>query len=234
MDEESLTVLLIAQCWNLCVMLLLAKMQLKKRRIRRWWVRPVNYSRENQGVYRNLFGELRTTDHEEFFDYTRMNVHQFDYLCDLLRPYLTKRSIRTPLPIQLRVAMTLEILARGTSVRTSSWSYRIGRSTAHKVFNETCKALWVALQPIYLQAPTRETMMQISEDFFNRWQFPNCVGAIDGKHISIQCPPKTGSQFYSSYKKRFSINLMAACDAKYRFTWVDIGDYGEYSLYNND
>ncbi|XP_071628653.1 uncharacterized protein [Temnothorax longispinosus] len=158
-----------------------------------------------------------------------MNVHQFDYLCDLLRPYLTKRSIRTPLPIQLRVAMTLEILARGTSVRTFSWSYRIGRFTAHKVFNETCKVLWVALQPIYLQAPTRETMMQISEDFFNRWQFPNCVGAIDGKHISIQCPPKTGSQFYSSYKKRFSINLMAACDAKYRFTWVDIGDYGSQS-----
>lgn len=124
------------------------------------------------------------------------------------------------------------MLARGTSVRTSSWSYRIGRSTAHKVFRETCSALWKALQPIYLQASTREAMVQISEDFFNRWQFPNCVGAIDGKHISIQCPPKTGSQFYSSYKKRFSIILMAACDTKYRFTWVDVGDYGEY-LCNN-
>ncbi|XP_024871925.1 uncharacterized protein LOC112454656 [Temnothorax curvispinosus] len=110
-----------------------------------------------------------------------MNVHQFDYLCDLLKPYLTKRSVRTPLPIQLRVAMTLEILARGISVRTFSWSYRIGRSTPHKMFNETCKTLWVALQPIYLQAPTRKTMMQISEDFFNRWQFPNCVGAIDAR-----------------------------------------------------
>ncbi|XP_039309117.1 protein ANTAGONIST OF LIKE HETEROCHROMATIN PROTEIN 1-like [Solenopsis invicta] len=68
--------------------------------------------------------------------------------------------------------------------------------------------------------------MQIPKSFLNQWQFPNCVGAIDGKHISIQCPPKTGSQFYSSYKKRFSIILMAACDAKYRFTWMDVGDYG--------
>lgn len=75
-------------------------------------------------------------------------------------------------------------------------------------------------------------MMQISKSFLNQWQFPNCVGAIDGKHISIQCSPKSGSQFYSSYKKRFSIILMAACDAKYRFTWMNVGDYGGY-LYNN-
>jgi len=84
------------------------------------------------------------------------------------------------------------------------------------MFRETCNVLWKALQPIYLRT-IRESMMQMSEDFFNRWQFPNCVGAIDGKHISIQCPANTGSQFYSSYKKRISIILNAACDAKYRF-----------------
>lgn len=108
MDEELLNVLISAQCWNLLLMLLLAKKQSKKKRIRRWWVRPINYGRETQGIYRNLFRELRTTDQEEFFDYTRMNVQQFDYICDLVRPYLTKRSIRTPLPLQLRVAITLE------------------------------------------------------------------------------------------------------------------------------
>ncbi|KAL6418260.1 hypothetical protein ACFW04_006213 [Cataglyphis niger] len=156
-------------------------------------VGPVNYSRETQRIYKNLFRELRTTDHEELFDYMRINVQQFDYICDLVRPYLTKRSIRIPLPLQLRMAFTIEMLARGTSIRTSSWNYRIGRSIAYKVFRETCSALWKALQPICLQALTKETMMQISEDFFNRWQFPNCIKAIDDKHVSIQCPPKTGS-----------------------------------------
>ncbi|XP_050454150.1 uncharacterized protein LOC126852909 [Cataglyphis hispanica] len=188
MDEE-LNVLVSVQCWTFLLMLFLAKMQLKKKRIRRCVCSPLS-SRETQGIYRNLFRELRTTDHEEFFGYTRMNVQQFDYIYDLVRPYLIKRSIRTSLPLQLRVAFTIEMLARGTSIRTSSWNYRIGRSTAYKVFRETCSALWKALQPIYLQALTKETMMQISEDFFNRWQFRNCVGAIDGKHVSIQCPPK--------------------------------------------
>lgn len=104
--EELLVSILTMQCCNLLLVLL--KKKCVKNRIRRWWVRPVNYSRETQGTYTNLFKELRTMGHEEFFDYTRMNVQQFDYICNLVRIYLTKRSIRTPLPLQLRVAMTLE------------------------------------------------------------------------------------------------------------------------------
>ncbi|KYN03438.1 hypothetical protein ALC62_05714 [Cyphomyrmex costatus] len=88
---------------------------------------------------------MQVTDHEEFFDYTLMNVQQFYYICDLVRPYLSKRSIRTPLSVELRMAITFEILARETSIRSSSWNYRIGHSTTHKIFKETCKALWIEL-----------------------------------------------------------------------------------------
>lgn len=62
-------------------------------------------------------------------------------------------------------------------------------------------------------------------DYWKRWNFPNCVGSVDGKHIRLQCPPNSGTLFYN-YKKYYSIVLMTVADHLYRFTLVDIGAYG--------
>nr|CAH7763284.1 unnamed protein product [Callosobruchus chinensis] len=55
---------------------------------------------------------------------------------------------------------------------------------------------------------TVEECKAVGEGFHRRWQFPNCGGAIDGKHIRITYPAKTGA-FYYNYKKVYSIVLMA-------------------------
>lgn len=49
--------------------------------------------------------------------------------------------------------------------------------------------------------------------------------SIDGMHVRKEAPPDSGSLFYN-YKGFFSAILLAVCDAKCRFTKVDIGECG--------
>lgn len=120
------------------------------------------------------------------------------------------------------------ILSTGAPQQSIAESFRLGKSTVNKIFNETCIAIWDSLKDIYVKPPDHHDFEQIRSDFWELWNFPNCLGAIDGKHIKIRAPPKTGSQFFN-YKGYFSTVLLAVVDAKYRFSMVDIGAYGRQS-----
>ena len=72
---------------------------------------------------------------------------------------------------------------------------------------------------------TREERKRIQEVFKAKWNFPNCCGAIDGKHCQIKRPDNSCSEFYN-YKGTYSIILFAFVDADYRFVFTDVGSNG--------
>ena len=72
----------------------------------------------------------------------------------------------------------------------------------------------------------QEKWKEVANQF--EWQFPHCCGAMDGKHIRIKKPEKSGSMF-SNYKNFFSVVLMALVDADYKIIWVDVGGEGSAS-----
>uniref|UniRef100_A0A182YSR1 DDE Tnp4 domain-containing protein n=1 Tax=Anopheles stephensi TaxID=30069 RepID=A0A182YSR1_ANOST len=83
--------------------------------------------------------------------------------------------------------------------------------------------------PVCTSLPRNQTeWLNISKDFNNKWQFPNCLGAADGKHVRIIPPSGSGSQYFN-YKKYHSVVLMAVADANYSFIMCDVGASGSNS-----
>ncbi|CAC5403749.1 unnamed protein product [Mytilus coruscus] len=104
----------------------------------------------------------------------------------------------------------------GESYRSLSYSFRIAPSTVCSIIPEVCDALYQALKDTYLK---------------EKWSYPNCLGAIDGKHVVVQAPCNSGSYYYNN-KQTHSIVLMALVDANYRFNYVDVGKSIENELIN--
>ena len=77
---------------------------------------------------------------------------------------------------------------------------------------------------------TEAEWQAIADGFLTRWNFPNCLGALDGKHVGVKCPAISGSLYYN-YKGFYSVILMALVDSDYKFIWADLG--GKYlNLYH--
>lgn len=75
---------------------------------------------------------------------------------------------------------------------------------------------------------TEDEWKAVANSFAEKWGFPHCLGAIDGKHIVIRKPAGSGSYYYN-YKKSFSIVLMALVNADCEFLMVDVGANGRVS-----
>lgn len=77
-----------------------------------------------------------------------------------------------------------------------------------------------------MKLPSTEEWEKITREFEKYTNFPNCIGAIDGKHIRIIKPLDSGSMYFN-YKHFFSTVLLAVCDANYCFTYIDVGACGK-------
>ena len=70
-----------------------------------------------------------------------------------------------------------------------------------------------------MSATDKNGWIRPADEFYERTNFPNCIGAVDGKHIRIRKPNEWISLFQLQ-------ELMAVADADYCFISVEAGAYG--------
>ena len=137
----------------------------------------------------------------------------------------TRHKLQMSIPAKKRLVITLRYLAEGCSQQTLSFSFQVGKSTVSKILKEVCEALYTVLVTHYLLPPsTVEDWKLISSEFLELWNMPHVIGAIDGKHVAMNAQKILGH--YINYKGFFSQVLLAVCDAKYKFIFIDVRQYG--------
>ncbi|KAI8493142.1 hypothetical protein Bbelb_291460 [Branchiostoma belcheri] len=129
------------------------------------WERDRSKNRWDETVV----GTFTDADWQENFRVSRLT---FDYLCDQLRARLQRRRI--PVPVEKRVAVALWTLGH---------LFGVAKSTVCEFVHEVCQAIVHELKKQYIRIPKGQHLREVVETFEDKWQFPQCAGAIDGTHI---------------------------------------------------
>uniref|UniRef100_A0AAZ3QEB9 DDE Tnp4 domain-containing protein n=1 Tax=Oncorhynchus tshawytscha TaxID=74940 RepID=A0AAZ3QEB9_ONCTS len=207
------------------VLIVLLDRDQPRRERRSVWVQRWLKSRKQAGEFHRLIQELRLCG-EEFRSYFRLDLSEFDHLQQMVGARITRMDTNyreSICPVE-RLAICLQFLATGYSYRTIGFSFRVRWSTVAGIVPSVEQVIWDCLVGEYIPVPKEEDWRAIAAEFLERWNFPNCLGSIDGRHVVIQAPPCSGLQFYN-YKGTYSVVLLAVVDAIYCFRVVDVGAY---------
>lgn len=198
------------------------------KRGRSMWTRAWIQRRRQFGLYDQLLVELRREDPRSFVNFMRMSPEMYDEILERVRHRITKQYtwFREPLEPGIKLALTLRHLASGTKYSDMKFGWRVPHNTISIVVREVCQAIIDEYMDEVMTCPTTpDEWRKIADCFYNKWNFPHTCAAVDGKHVACRCPPNSGST-YHNYKGFYSIVLLAAVDADYKFIWADIG--GKY------
>ena len=119
--------------------------------------------------------------------------------------------------------LTIRFLATGESFRSLHFLFRLSRKFISDAVIMSCVAIFEEMGPVYLRTPKeRDEWEKIEKNFYERWNMPNVLGAMDGKRINIVQPLKSGSHF-RDYKENDSVILMGVVGPEYEFINADVG-----------
>ena len=142
---------------------------------------------------------------------------------------ITKQNTfyRKTLESGLKLAITLRYYATWDSYYSLMYSFRVVHNTISKIVLEVSSAIVAEFAVEVISGPTTSEEWQASADMFaTKWQFHHSMGALDGKHVRIQCPAKGGSLYYN-YKRLPFRHYNGPCRCRVQF--IDVGTAGSLS-----
>lgn len=128
------------------------------------------------------------------------------------------------------IQLTVFLYRLGSGNRLSDVQRTLGRISRGSIIQYTLRAT-VAIISKFAEVvawPGPMRRLEIETFFADKYRIPGCVGFIDGSHIILHKSPSFGieknAKFWSR-KKRYGLLILAVCDEKKRFTYLQTGHY---------
>lgn len=145
---------------------------------------------ENRALYgasHSLIPQMKLSDQTSFFNFFRMTPGTFDMLLNIVGPRLQKQeTARQPISAKTRLEITIRALCSGELQTSLGLLFRVSQPCVSVIVSETCEILWEALRHRVLPTPNEESWRRTAKEFEAEWQFPHCLGAIDGKLVTLR------------------------------------------------
>nr|CAH7762571.1 unnamed protein product [Callosobruchus chinensis] len=192
MDAEENVLVCAAACVILCSLL-----KRKQRAKPRCWVRPFLQRRKEET--NRFLEELKIYPLSGFKNFTRISCEDFEFLINAIGPVIAGQgtNYRKCVPAAIRLAITLRYLATGDSFANLMYLFNVSKELIARIVPEVCKALIGVLNENIQLPKTPQEWMMVERQFNDLWNFLHCMGAMDGKHVVIQAPSNTGSDFFN-------------------------------------
>ncbi|XP_068231923.1 uncharacterized protein [Palaemon carinicauda] len=198
------------------------KVRKKKR-----WMKELLKKKKSKFMHKNLLQELLLSAPADYENYLCMNKETFMNLLGMTTPLIQKMDtkLRDSISACERFSSTLRFLATGQTFQELMFTTAISPPSLGGIVMDTCSAICTVLKEYINILKTTNEWLEVARAFERTWQFPHCIGAIDGKHVQMKKPIGSGS-YYFNYKHTFSIVLMAVVNTHCEFMMADVGANG--------
>lgn len=99
-------------------------------------------------------------------------------------------------------------------------TFRMGRSTVAKVVYQTCQVIWDTFYKQHMPKPSTEYWESVSLQFWLKWEFPNCIGAIGERIVKGKKQKKT--EQHPKFINFESYALHGIADANFKFIAIEV------------
>lgn len=165
-------------------------------------------------IFRGIKCHLTNLTDEELRARYRFGRESIHYLVELLNNDLLRSTKKaTGLSVEEQILIALRFYACGSFLQVIGDTLGYDKGTVSRVVEDVTNALMRRKDDFINWPNDEDTKNEIKCGFFERANFPNVLGCIDGTHVPIKGPGEDENAFVNR-KGYHSINVQAVCDHK--------------------